>query len=253
LTLSRGYKGEDWPKAQYYKGGKSLREMCRLEGVSQKTIANYMDKFGLARRPATNINHVKLSKEASEFLTGELLGDASIVWGNKPTSAYYTITSKHETYLKWIEAKLLSFRIARRGILRSYKNKYGTYWILQSKYYRDGLPILRRLWYPKGKKVVPQDIVLTPLTVKMWFIEDGSAIISNYVKSIELATNGFREEGVHSLITKLNDALETKRIYRTKANTIKLSEQSVIKSFYKYIGDGHTQIKDTFGYKWKLA
>lgn len=251
--LTKRYKEEEWLRAQYYGSGKSLREICTLEGVSQKTIANYMDKFGLVRRQPTNVNYVDLSNEATQFLTGELLGDASIIWGNKPTSAYYSITSKHEAYLKWIETKLLSFGVARRGQLRSYKNRYGIYWILQSKYYRDELPTLRGLWYPKGKKVVPQDIVLTPLTVRMWFIEDGCAIHHNYVKNIELATNGFTEECVHFLVAKLNDTLQTERIYRTKANTIKLSERHVIKSFYEYIGNCPTEIEGAFGYKWKLA
>lgn len=250
---TKKYKEEKWLRAQYYESGKSLRDICTLEGVSQKTIANYMDRFGLARRPATNVNHVDLSNEATQFLTGEMLGDASVIWGNKPTSAYYSITSKHELYLKWIETKLLSFEIRRRGVLRSYKNRYGTYWILQSRYYRGEMPILRRRWYPKGKKIVPQDTVLTPLTVRMWFIEDGSAIASNYVKNIELATNGFTKEDVRFLVVKLNDALQTERIYQTKANTIRLSEQRVIKSFYEYIGDCPTEIESTFGYKWKLA
>lgn len=247
------YKDVTWLKRQYYEEQKSTHEMAKIVGVCSKTITNYMDKFGLKRRPATNINYVKLSEEAYEFLTGELLGDASVIWGEKPTSAYYSLTSKHEAYLKWIESKLLTFGILKRGHILSYKNKYGTYWLLQTKYYRTQMPGLRWLWYPNGKKIVPHNITLTPLTTKIWFIEDGCAINSHYIKRIELATNGFYEEDVFFLVDQLQKALGTNKIYRTQSNTITLSKQSVIKRFYNYIGECPKEIINVFGYKWKLV
>jgi hypothetical protein len=28
-------------------------------------------------------------------------------------------------------------------------------------------------WYPNGKKIVPQDVALTPLSLAIWFADDG--------------------------------------------------------------------------------
>lgn len=256
----RGYKYRDraWLEKEYFEKRKSLSEIARSVNVCQKTIINNLDRFGLARRPATNVNHVKLSKEASEFLTGELLGDASIVWGNKPTSAYYTITSKHETYLRWIEAKLLPFGIARRGQLRPYKNKYGVYWLLQSKYYRDGLSSLRELWYPKGKKIVPEGITLTPLTVRMWFIEDGSAFTrSSGKKSVNFCTNGFEKGDTERLAEMLTSVLGVEGVRINKAHgkgyLIVINKKAAIKALFDYIGNCPTEIEGVFGYKWALV
>lgn len=252
---AKRYKDKKWLEKQAVSKKLSTRKIGRMEGVDPETIRHWMIRFGIPRQycAPTGINHVQLSKEAREFLNGELLGDASIIWGCKPTSAYYSLTSKHEAYLKWIEKQLLSFGIKRRGTLKSYKNKYGIYWLLQSKYYRSEMPELRQLWYPDEKKRVPRNIRSTPFTTKLWFIEDGTAVASHYIKRIEIATNGFLKEDVYFLLTKLKDILETDTIYRTKSNTISITKQDTIKRFYDYIGTCPSEIEEVYGYKWKLC
>jgi hypothetical protein len=72
---------------------------------------------------------------------------------------------------------------------------------------------LRKKWYPNGKKIVPADIEITPVTLAHWFMGDGSSgynktgwseSTKKYV-SIQLATCSFTEQEVDFLVLKLQD------------------------------------------------
>jgi hypothetical protein len=63
----------------------------------------------------------------------------------------------------------------------------------------------REKWYPDGIKRVPNDLVLTPLTLAVWFADDGeNNKNSRYAK---LHTNGFTVEEVEFLIDLLKKDL----------------------------------------------
>ena len=45
------------------------------------------------------------------------------------------------------------------------------------RFYTRQLPTLTALriqWYPEGKKIVPNDLVLDPMILAVWFMDDGS-------------------------------------------------------------------------------
>jgi len=251
------YRNKEWLDKQYNMLKRSTRQIAEQEGVNPETIRNWLIRFGIERRPASNINFVSLSEEAMEFLNGELLGDASVIWGCKPVSAYYSLSSKYEEYLKWVEKRLLHFGIARRGTLKSYKSAFGVSWLLQSRYYRGALPALRQLWYPNDMKCVPKDLKLTPTTTKMWFLEDGSVTQSHYINSITFATNGFSHTDVILLRDLLSNAIGDEKVYIRKASKkgflIEIYKKSVIKDFYDYIGDCPRELEKVYGYKWRLS
>ena len=73
------YTNKTWLTEQYVTKKLSTRQIAAEEHVSHTTIRQTMKRFGIPRRPATNINYVDLNNEAIEFLSGELLGDASII------------------------------------------------------------------------------------------------------------------------------------------------------------------------------
>lgn len=55
----------------------------------------------------------------------------------------------------------------------------------------------RKRWYPGGKKVVPRDLLLTPMSVAHWFCGDGT---SSPEGSLSFCTNGFLPEDVEFLV-----------------------------------------------------
>ena len=52
---------------------------------------------------------------------------------------------------------------------------------------------LRDLWYPEGKKIVPADIKITPITLAYWYMDDGSA--NKRTKFTDKRRNEIREGG----------------------------------------------------------
>lgn len=65
----------------------------------------------------------------------------------------------------------------------------------------------RERWYPKGKKRVPGDVRLTPLSIAYWFCGDGSydkqGFLTFYTNSFlkretEQLAQGLRELGIHA-------------------------------------------------------
>lgn len=71
---------------------------------------------------------------------------------------------------------------------------------------------LRRKWYPNGKKVVPIDLKLTPITLAWWFMDDGSRCVSDrrkgkprrtQLEQFRLYTNGFSVDDTDRLVDLL--------------------------------------------------
>ena len=103
-----------------------------------------------------------------------------------------------------------------------------------SRRYEELYPIYKK-WYPEGKKIVPKDIKLTPLTLRQWYIGDGSLRHNKEGRpNICLATYGFRISDVEWLIKELID-LGLKATRLCVSNTIHIWADST-KEFLKYIG-----------------
>lgn len=100
--------------------------------------------------------------------------------------------------------------------------------------YVELLPIHKK-WYPKGKKIVPKDIVLTPLTLRQWYIGDGCLIKSkNANPRIRLYTNCFSIKDVEWLRGQLK-MLGFKTTRRKINNEISISTYST-KNFIESLG-----------------
>lgn len=204
-------------------------------------------------------NHVNLSKDLLEFLNGELLGDGNLSKiQNKElvTSARYNHGSKYREYLRWLNDKLVGFGVKQSGkIVERYgfapksKRAYWSYRYASKSYVE--LANLYLKWYPNGKKIVPKDIKLTPVTVRQWYIGDGHFGKGNSYH-LEIATCGFTSSDVEFLVNKLKGI--NIDCHRTNDNRIFIGISS-INVFFDYIGNCPREIKDIYGYKWpdKLA
>lgn len=146
-----------------------------------------------------------------EIMNGLLLGNGCII-NEKNKYFRLKVTAKDKKLLEWIE-KILKEKLDSTDL------EYSTYFTHDKRndtysLYVGRLKILVELeknWYiklPNGKrfKVLPRNIELTPLTMLLWYIGDGSLIRHknpNRVPWIVLATNNFSKEDVDFLIDKL--------------------------------------------------
>ncbi len=165
----------------------------------------------------------KLTPRQMEILTGSLLGDGSITWSQKPTptgniNAHYVVSRQtpDRDYLVWNAEEFTEYCKPYPVKDCQRKNRWNQDGIqYYTAFSTKNLPIftkLRRKWYPEGKKIVPKDIKLTPLTIAVWFLDDGcirSAVHDDPRSAAQciFCTHCFVEADVKRLCGLLNKAL----------------------------------------------
>lgn len=118
-----------------------------------------------------------LRPEQQQLLFGTLLGDASIVKEKTCGTAFLMFGQKQPEYVKWKISLLTDFFSGKISIYyKKDKRTAKIYAICHAASYRH--PIfneLRRKFYPKGTKIVDQEILekLEPFGLAVWIMDDG--------------------------------------------------------------------------------
>ena len=151
---------------------------------------------------------------AQEVLDGVMLGDGGIFFGKRSVNAHFHMSlsegDKHIDWLKAVKENLVSLSIPvnpmypKLGIGCS-KGRVYTYAVLDSQV-SELLTRQRLIWYPRGTKVVPLGLHLTPVVVANWFMGDGSSreISPGYIE-VRFATQSFNEGEVERLERLLSE------------------------------------------------
>lgn len=248
------YRDKKWLYNKYINEKLSKFQIAKLCEAGETVILKYLKRFNIPRRSISEGihlrmgNHCNLSPKTLEWINGELLGDACLASRSK-YSARFHYGSKYLEYIDYISGTLESFGIKQAGrIIKHYHKKWKNYvYCYVSHSYAELLPIYNK-WYPEGKKIVPRDIVLTPITARQWYIGDGTL---NYDKrkgrrtSIKLATDGLPIFGVKLLVEKMMN-MNIKTTRQPTYNKIYISTHST-EDFLKYIGKCPI---NCYQYKW---
>lgn len=249
--MNMHYIDKKWLENQYQI--KSTYEIARDEGVDPTTIQKQLKRFGLNRGHPNKINNLEITPELVDFMTGSMLGDGSLVWGSKDTSAYYSLASSHKEYLVYTEKILNGMNIQLRGsIALSRRGKY-EWWHMHSKYYRGALPILRTAWYPDEKKMLLEGAKLNPKSLKTFYLDDGSYVVTRHIRNVSLAMNGFSIGDTKTIRDQIADMLRTENVYarnNKSGPTIEITKRSIIEDFFDLIGPCPHELENVFGYKW---
>jgi len=163
-----------------------------------------------------------------EIINGLLLGDAHLTKPTKnlPNSHIeFEQSDKHEKYVNVIQNYLqdLGWNTNTYRYLHRNTNTWG---IRVYASYNIEWTKLRHKWYPDGKKIVPDDLILTPKTLAHWFMCDGSCnwFLGNHKKSyIDLHSESF---------TKDEDILLQKQLLRLGIKS-RLYEHFTTKNHYR--------------------
>lgn len=249
---NKQYRNKEWLEKKYAKEELSTYKIGSICGRDNKTIWYWLNKFDIQTRTRSKAihlirgNHCEISKVAFEFINGELLGDGCLQ-SLSSYSALFAYGSQYLEYIKYVSNILKSFGINQTGKInkRQYKNaNYHTYHY-SSLCYKELLPVYKQ-WYPKSKKIVPKNIELTPLTVRQWYIGDGSLVHGKYGRPfIVLAADDFSISDTNRLVEQLiNLGFKTTK-YRYR-NVIYISTHST-KNFLNYIGKCPVKC---YQYKW---
>jgi HAD superfamily hydrolase (TIGR01509 family) len=90
----------------------------------------------------------------------------------------------------------------------------------------------RDRWYRRGTKQVPSDIVLSPITLATWYMDDGS--LSSSEERLVLCTDSFDDESINILrnkLLKLNISTKIWRLNKGKSQRLIISGMSAFNFF----------------------
>ena len=129
-------------------------------------VGNFIPRTLIARK---NLR-LEISREQAEILIGCILGDAYIT---KRRQVVIEQSLKQKEYLHWKFEKLKS--ISYPGISnvkrfdKRYNKTYSSCTFVLRQYFRPW----REIFYKDGRKIFPQNLSLTPLSIATWYMDDG--------------------------------------------------------------------------------
>lgn len=177
------------------------------------------------------------TQEQKEFIIGLMLGDGCIQYGGRHTS-YPRLTVNRQIidrdYLFWQYELFDGFYGTEPKEYVSYHNKVKKSYHGYGCATKSGQLFLdyHIKWYKDGKKCIPRDIELTPLTMLVWFLDDGCVIRNGKAAfTLKISTDGFHKDDVIYLSDILSSFLDTNiNMYRNgngwilKANTLAVAK-----------------------------
>jgi len=245
------YRDKDWLYQKYITEELTTTEICKLQNVVPSTVSRWIHINKIPIRTASKSRNLRygnrftVTKEFKEWIDGELLGDGSI-GSRSEFTGYIQYGSKYIEYIDYIAESLKRFGIEQSGYILKREPSPGIYsYQYRSKEYNELKDFYNR-WYPDGKKIVPRDLELTPITLRQWYLGDGCLYIPKTKRRrfITLAAYSFTNDDVYFLIKLFREIgiVATK----PKSNRIHISTKSVDK-FLDYIGECPVYC---YQYKW---
>lgn len=238
---------------RFYLGGLDSRTAAKEAGVHKDTLLHRMRKQGIARRTLSEAallksNTLTITPALVELIDGLMLGDGSIK--KRSPSACIVLANKNKGFIDSTDTKLKALGIFSN--IRLYRN---TYYYLQTPYYPALCAQFDR-WYPGGVKKVPEDVIVTPLSVQIWYMGDGNLSgtrcpgtgnVSYYVR---ISTDSFTLVEQNTLIKKLAATGVTASVANSKNGRYMLRIKARhLDYFYAFMGE---PICDSMRYKWDM-
>lgn len=218
--MSEDFKGENNPFFGKTHSKKTIKKMSKSSLWDESKFKN-----------------CNLQQKEKEILEGLMLSDGCLSEKSR-ISARLTFGFKFKETCEEISKTISSMNFSP-----FWQSEQTKCWHTKSNMYHD-LLIENKRWYPKGKKIVPQDILITSTSCYWWFLGDGYNTDGN----VYLCTDSFSSDDNKFLIKKLkekgfNPSLRSNnRIAFNKKDTI---------NFLEWIKpqDG---ILEQYKYKWQL-
>lgn len=167
--------------------------------------------------------------QSSDFIDGFLLGDGHVSKKN----CHISWSVKYQEFSDYIKNNLRDYNPNdSRRFQKDVRCKNGGYYTSRgnTKCHPD-LVLQRARWY-KDKKIVPRDVSLSPTSLMIWYLGDGT--LTNY--GVTLSTDNFKNDDVDFLITKLYQiGISSNRRSHVGAPVIAVNSAGR-KVFFDYIG-----------------
>lgn len=130
-----------------------------------------------------------VTSRQEEILTGSLLGDAYITARGQ---IQFEQSVHQKEYLFWKHQELSSISYKNVSIAKRFDKRYKHENISYRFWTRQYFASWREKFYLNNKKIVPKDIQLTPLSIAVWYMDDGCLSDNKCI----IATDGFSKDDI---------------------------------------------------------
>lgn len=199
-----------------------------------------------------------LDEPMIEWIDGFLLGDGGIRFTNKyivenngeyPYSRFH-IGSIHKEWAEYGISKFTPYHIRETQKADDICERRPNPLYSCKTLGHNDIKVQAERWYPppKFKKIVPKDVRITPTSVMLWYLGDGTLINHH---NLSLATCGFSEDEINNiLIAKLEDLGIHSTIRRWKHYCYLVIRRNSIGKFFDFIG--HKSPISCYDYKFNF-
>lgn len=182
-------------------------------------------------------NKLFMTEDLLEWTDGFLLGDGGINFKNhkRHMGSRFHFGSVHKEWTQYAMSGFSSYKPSeprQYGKIRLKSPRLC--WSSRTLTHPDIVEQAKR-WYPEKHKEVPDDVRITPTSVLLWYLGDGSICHREKTTVLRLATCSFSPMSIDGiLVEKLKDlGIDC---YRTKCkNDIKIRSKSIGR-FFEFIG-----------------
>jgi hypothetical protein len=232
-----------WLEEHYHSLQQNMTKIAEIVGCDEETVRQAMIRQGVSIRSKTEAFKLKNNDDgfsietidAFNFFEGLLLGEGRLICNSPSILAAFSKESQHYDLLEYFQRQLFKPGSSNSISKRDRKEDDGTkrtsftlislgHECLQKEYDR---------WYLNKRKIVPQDIVLSPKTLLAWFLSGSTAYSTlrtdgiSKTRHIELLTNTFRKEEVEFLQTQLLDKLHIESAICKKGQYLKINSRQI--------------------------
>jgi len=175
-----------------YKAGKTLEEIAETYNITREDLTYLRQLFDINRTSATYQNRiateVPLTQRQKEIIYGSLMGDACYRDKKYRNSARFKQGEMQRDYVLWKYSEMQS--VACYNSLKSehYCDKRSGHTSTCWRFYthaNSDIEFIIKEFYKDEKKQITKQILdnLTPLSIAVWYMDDGTADWSHYTNS----------------------------------------------------------------------
>lgn len=188
-----------------------------------------------------------------EVMDGLLISDGSISSSEGQKYHRFSIASSQQEFMIYCHGFLIPFNpsvVKFKKALGYGRNK--GYEKSRYSFCTAFHPLItkqRLRWYEEKKKIIPKDIKITPLMLRMWYYGDGSIVTNKETNTclVRLSTDGFDKQDVDFVIKRLKEQIDIESV--NSDNRIRINANS-ISTFFNYIGKA--PYLDCYSYKFDV-
>lgn len=195
----------------------------------------------------------QLTSKQLEIINGALLGDGSLIIHKNGTNANFSYLSKSIEHVHFVCDDLADFVMPSHNFyISKYLDKRTNKEYERCDFRTKANPAFTKIyyeWYNNKIKIIPKNLILTPLICLIWYLGDGSLLTHARSQCIHLCTDNFKKDDIENILLPQLEQFESHLIER-KTNQYRIYiPRRKIKDFLNYIGE--CPVKD-YLHKWNF-